>query len=38
MPGVKVGDRVVIDDPEIVLEGTDALCIHALENILPLFP
>ena len=24
----------MIDDPEIVLEGTDALCIHALENIL----
>jgi len=33
-PVYKVGDKIVIDDPEIVLERTDALCIHALENIL----
>lgn len=33
-PVYKVGDRITIDDPEIVLEKTDALCIHALENIL----
>jgi len=26
----KVGDKIVIDDPEIVLERTDALCIHAM--------
>ena len=29
-PVYKVGDKIVIDDPEIVLERTDALCIHAL--------
>jgi uncharacterized repeat protein (TIGR04076 family) len=29
-PVHKVGDRAVIDDPKIVLERTDALCVHAL--------
>ena len=29
-PVYKVGDKIVIDDPEIVLERTEALCIHAL--------
>ena len=28
----KVGDKIVIDDPEIVLEKTDALCTHALST------
>ena len=28
-PVYKVGDRITIDDPEIVLERTDALCIHS---------
>lgn len=30
----KVGDKVVIDDPKIVLERTDALCTHALSSLL----
>jgi uncharacterized repeat protein (TIGR04076 family) len=30
----KVGDKIVIDGPSIVLEKTDALCIHALSVIL----
>jgi len=29
-PVYKVGIMIVIDDPEIVLERTDALCIHAM--------
>jgi len=29
-----VGDRIVVDGGEIVLEKTDALCIHALSVIL----
>ena len=33
-PVYKVGDRIVIDDPEIVLEKTDALCTHALSTLL----
>jgi len=33
-PVYKKGDRIVIDSPEIILDKTDALCIHALENIL----
>ena len=33
-PVHKVGDRIVIDDPEIVLELTDALCTHALSSLL----
>lgn len=33
-PVYKVGDKVVIDDPEIVLEKTDALCVHALHSLL----
>ncbi len=31
-PVYKVGDKMVIDDPEIVLEKTDALCTHALST------
>lgn len=33
-PVFKVGDRIVIDDPEIVLSETDALCTHALSVLL----
>jgi len=29
-PVYKKGDKIVIEGPEIVLEETDALCIHAL--------
>jgi uncharacterized repeat protein (TIGR04076 family) len=28
------GDRVVIDDPKITVERTDALCTHALSSLL----
>ena len=33
-PVYKKGDRIVVDDPEIVLEKTDALCTHALSTVL----
>lgn len=33
-PVYKVGDRMVIDDPKILLNKTDALCIHALSSLL----
>jgi uncharacterized repeat protein (TIGR04076 family) len=33
-PVYKIGDKVVIDDPRIILEKTDALCTHALSAIL----
>jgi uncharacterized repeat protein (TIGR04076 family) len=33
-PVHKVGDKIVIDDPKIVLERTDALCTHALSSLL----
>ena len=33
-PIYKIGDRIVIDGPEIVMEKTDALCTHALSTIL----
>ena len=33
-PVHKVGDRIIIDGPRIVLDKTDALCIHALSVIL----
>ncbi len=33
-PVYEEGDRIVIDDPEIDLEETDALCTHALDTIL----
>jgi len=33
-PVYKVGDKIVIDDPEVVLEKTDALCTHALSSLL----
>ena len=33
-PIYKLGDRIIIDGPEIVIEKTDALCTHALSTIL----
>jgi len=33
-PVYKVGDKIMIDDPKIVLEKTDALCTHALSSLL----
>jgi len=33
-PVYKVGDRMVIDGPKIVLEETDAVCVHALSSLL----
>jgi uncharacterized repeat protein (TIGR04076 family) len=33
-PVYNVGDKIVVDDPEIVLERTDALCTHALSSLL----
>lgn len=33
-PVHKVGDKIVVDDPKIVLEKTDALCTHALSSLL----
>jgi len=33
-PVYKVGDKAVVDGPKIVLEKTDAVCIHALSSLL----
>lgn len=33
-PVHKVGDKIVVDDPRIVLYETDALCTHALSSLL----
>jgi uncharacterized repeat protein (TIGR04076 family) len=33
-PVYREGDRITVDDPEIDLERTDALCTHALSTIL----
>ncbi|NIM97419.1 MAG: TIGR04076 family protein [candidate division Zixibacteria bacterium] len=33
-PVYKVGDRIIIENPEIKLEETTALCTHALPTIL----
>lgn len=33
-PVYKVGDKIAIEDPRIVLEKTDALCTHALSSLL----
>lgn len=33
-PVYKEGDRMVVDDPKIVLDETDAVCTHALSTIL----
>jgi len=33
-PVYKVGDRIMIDDPKILLDKTDALCIDVLPSLL----
>lgn len=33
-PVYKVGYKMVIDGPEVILEKTDALCVHVLPTIL----
>lgn len=33
-PVHKVGDKIVIDGPRIVLDKTDAVCVHALSSLL----
>jgi uncharacterized repeat protein (TIGR04076 family) len=33
-PVYKIGDKIVVADPRIVLEKTDALCTHALSSLL----
>lgn len=33
-PVHRVGDKIVVDDPKIVLRETDALCTHALSSLL----
>jgi uncharacterized repeat protein (TIGR04076 family) len=33
-PVYKLGDKIVVDDPKIVLRKTDALCTHALSCLL----
>ena len=33
-PVHKVGDKIVVDDPKIMLSKTDALCTHALSSLL----
>lgn len=34
-PVFKVGDKIVIEGPEVKLNETDALCIHAFSSLLP---
>jgi uncharacterized repeat protein (TIGR04076 family) len=33
-PVHKVGDKIIVDDPRIILQKTDALCTHALSSLL----
>lgn len=33
-PVYKLGDKIIIEDPEINLKETDALCVHALSTLL----
>ncbi len=33
-PVYKVGNKIMIDDPRILLDRTDALCTHALSTLL----
>ena len=33
-PVYKIGDRITIDDPKILLEKTDGICTHALSTLL----
>ena len=33
-PVYKVGDKVIVDGPEVILDKTDALCVHTLSTLL----
>ena len=33
-PVHKVGDKIMVDGPKVLLEETDALCVHALSTLL----
>jgi uncharacterized repeat protein (TIGR04076 family) len=33
-PVFKIGDKIIIDGPQIDMENTDAVCIHALPSLL----
>ena len=33
-PVFRVGDKIVVEEPEIALEKTDALCVHAFGSML----
>ena len=33
-PVHKIGDKIVVEGPRIVLEQTDAVCVHALSSLL----
>ena len=33
-PVYKVGEKMIIDDPQILLDKTDAICVHALSTLL----
>lgn len=32
-PVFKIGDKIVVEEPEILVKETDALCVHALGSI-----
>ncbi|AFK22683.1 TIGR04076 family protein [Pyrococcus sp. ST04] len=34
-PVFKIGDKITIEGPEVVLEETDAICTHAFASLLP---
>ncbi|CAB50298.1 TIGR04076 family protein [Pyrococcus abyssi] len=34
-PIYKIGDKIIIEGPEVKLDETDALCIHAFASLLP---
>ena len=33
-PVYKVGDRMIIDGPRVLIDKTDAICVHALSTLL----
>ena len=33
-PVYKIGDQVIIDGPKVLLEKTDAICVHAFSTLL----
>ena len=35
-PVYKLGDKMVVEDPKVLLNGTSALCMHAFSCMLPL--